>query len=127
MRMVDTAHSLNSNGHYTPAVVHGGLVYVSGQLPINHEAGATLPSGGIEEQTKQALYNLDYVLDQAGASKEQVLKTTIYIPNIEYWPMVNKIYAEFFGSHKPARTIVPTTELHFKSLIEIDAVAYIKE
>lgn len=127
MRMVDTVHSLNSKGHYSPAVVHGGLVYVSGQLPINYEAGDTLPAGDIEQQTRQALYNLNYVLDQAGTSKQQVIKTTVYIPDIEYWPAVNKVYAEYFGSHKPARTIVPTNELHFKSLVEIEALAYIRE
>ncbi|MDD4600122.1 2-iminobutanoate/2-iminopropanoate deaminase [bioreactor metagenome] len=123
MQMINTPYSLNSKGHYSPAVVYNGIVHVSGQLPINYAEGKTMPSGSIEEQTRQALENLNYVLKQAGSSKEKVLKTTVYIPDIAYWPIVNTIYQEFFGSHKPARTIVPTTALHFDALIEIDAVA----
>lgn len=123
MEKINTSYSLNSKGHYSPAVVHDNIVYVSGQLPIDYINGQTMPSGGIEEQTRQALQNLEYVLEQAGSSKEKVLKTTVYIPDIEYWPAVNNIYNEFFGSHKPARTIVPTTTLHFGGLIEIEAIA----
>lgn len=125
MELIHTPYSLNSKGHYSPAVVHGDTVYISGQLPVNYEKGETVPKGDIEEQTRQALINLNYVLNQAGSSKEQVVKTTVYIPNIEFWPAVNKIYSEFFGSHKPARTIVPTTTLHFGSLIEIEAIAIV--
>lgn len=124
MKMINTPYSLNSKGHYSPAVVHDNIVYISGQLPINYEQGATVPTGGIEEQTRQALLNLNYVLEKAGSSKEQVLKITVYIPDIEYWPAVNRIYSEFFGNHKPARTIVPTSPLHYGALIEIEAVAF---
>ena len=123
MELINTSYSLNSKGHYSPAVVHGDTVYVSGQLPIDYLNNQTLPAGGIEEQTRQALKNLGHVLEQAGSSKEKVLKTTVYIPDIEYWPAVNNIYSEFFGTHKPARTIVPTTTLHFGALIEIEAIA----
>lgn len=123
MEIINTPYSLNSKGHYSPAVVHGKTVYVSGQLPIDYQNGQTLPAGGIEEQTRQALKNMEYVLTQVGSSKEKVLKTTVYIPDIEYWPAVNNIYSEFFGSHKPARTIVPTNTLHFGALIEIEAIA----
>ncbi|MGI6091684.1 MAG: RidA family protein [Negativicutes bacterium] len=123
MELINTPYSLNSKGHYSPAVIHGDTVYISGQLPIDYLNGKTLPTGGIEEQTRQALKNLKYVLEQAGSSKEKVLKTTVYIPDIECWPTVNNIYSEFFGSHKLARTIVPTTTLHFGALIEVEAVA----
>lgn len=125
MQIVSTPYSLQSKGHYSPAVIHGDLVYVSGQLPINYEGEETLPKGGIEEQTRQALKNLAGILGQCGSGKEKIIKTTVYIPNIEYWPVVNEIYAEFFGEHKPARTIVPTNTLHFGALIEVEAIAYI--
>ena len=125
MQIVSTPHSRESKGHYSPAVIHGGLVYVSGQLPINYATGETLPAGGMKEQTRQALENLNDILKQCGSTKEQVLKTTVYIPNIAYWPVINEIYAEFFGDHKPSRTIVPTNTLHFDAMIEIEAIAYI--
>ena len=125
MQLVNTPYSLQSKGHYSPAVIHGGLVYISGQLPINYVGAETLPKGGIEEQTRQALTNMADILEQCGSGKEKVLKTTVYIPNIDYWPAVNDIYREFFGKHKPARTIVPTNTLHFGALIEIEAIAYI--
>jgi 2-iminobutanoate/2-iminopropanoate deaminase len=123
MQYINTPYSLKSKGHYSPAVIHGDLIYVSGQLPINYAAGDTLPAGGIKEQTRQALKNLDSVLEQCGSSKQNVLKITVYIPDITYWPVVNEVYAEFFNDHKPARTIVPTNKLHFDALIEIDAIA----
>jgi 2-iminobutanoate/2-iminopropanoate deaminase len=125
MQIVSTLHSRESKGHYSPAIIHGDLVYVSGQLPINYAAGETLPAGGMKEQTQQALENLEDLLKQCGSTKQRVLKTTVYIPDIAYWPVVNEIYAEFFGDHKPARTIVPTNALHFDAMIEIEAIAYI--
>lgn len=125
MQLISTPHAAGNKGHYSPAVIHGGLVYVSGQLPINYEAGDTLPSGGIEEQTRQVLKNIASLLERCGTRKEQVLKTTVYISDIAYWSIVNEIYAEFFGKHKPSRTIVPANALHFNALIEVDAIAYI--
>lgn len=125
MQTVSTTYSLQSKGHYSPAVIHGDIVYVSGQLPINYAIGETQPVGGVAAQTRQVLKNLAEILGQCGSCKEQVLKTTIYIPDIIYWPVVNEVYAEFFGDHKPARTIVPTNTLHFNALLEMEAVAYI--
>ena len=125
MRFISTPHSAKSKGHYSPAVIHNNLVFISGQLPINFDQGETLPKGGIEEQTRQALENIAYILQQSGSCKQQVLKTTVFIADIAYWSAVNDIYVEFFGKHKPARTMVPTNTLHFGSLIEIEAVAYV--
>ena len=110
-------------GHLSPAMVHEGLVYFSGLLSIDYQGGKTQPEGGIEEQTRQVLINLERVLAQFGSSKQQVIKTTIYIPDVSCWPIVNALYADFFGEHKPARTIVPTTPLHYGALIEIEAIA----
>ena len=121
---VDSDAKKRSKAHYSSAVVHNGIVYVSGQLPMDSETGQPV-EGGIEEHTRAALQSLSQVLETAGSSKEKVLRTTAYIADVSLWGKVNEVYAEFFGDHKPARTVVPTTELHYGCLIEIDAVAFV--
>ena len=120
---VDSEAKKKSKAHYSSAVVHEGIVYVSGQLPMDPNKGAPV-DGSIEEHARQALENLLDVLQAAGSSKEKVLRTTAYLPDVSLWGKVNEVYAEFFGDHKPARTVVPTTDLHYGCLIEIDAVAF---
>jgi len=109
-------------GHYSQAIEHLGLIYVSGQLPINPKS-AEKHVGNIEEQTEQALANLEAILRKANSGKNQVLKVTVYISDIALWDRVNSVYARFFGDHRPARAIVPTRELHFGFQIEIEAIA----
>ena len=121
---VDSEAKKRSKAHYSSAVVHEGIVYVSGQLPMDPDKGTPV-EGPIEIQTKAALQNFLDVLHAAGSSKEKVLRTTVFIPDVSLWGKVNEVYAEFFGDHKPARTVVPCTELHYGCLIEIDAVAYV--
>ena len=109
-------------GHYSQAIVHQDMVYVSGQLPINPNI-AKKHVGSIEDQTKQALRNLETILKSAKSDKNHVLKVTVYISDIALWGRVNSVYAEFFEGHRPARSIVPTRELHFGYQIEIDAIS----
>jgi 2-iminobutanoate/2-iminopropanoate deaminase len=109
-------------GHYSQAIEHHGLVYVSGQLPINTKSEEKYV-GSIEEQTEQALFNLEAILRKANSGKKHVLKVTVYISDIALWDRVNSVYARFFGDHRPARAIVPTRELHFGYQIEIEAIA----
>ena len=113
-------------GHYSQAIVHNGLVYVSGQLPVHPKTGGKRV-GSIEEQTSQALQNVAEILEAAGSDLSQVIKATVYISDIGLWDRVNKVYAEFFGAHRPARAIVPTRELHFGYQIEIEAIAAVNE
>lgn len=127
MQMIHTKNSNNAKGHYSPAVIHNGIAYISGQLPLDYANEGAQPTGSIEEQAQKALQNIEFILNLCKSKKENVLKITVYISDISYWPKVNKIYGEFFGSHKPARTIVPTTTLHFGALIEIEAIASIDE
>jgi 2-iminobutanoate/2-iminopropanoate deaminase len=122
MQIITTDNMPKSNGHYSQCIEHKGILYLSGQLPRDHET-KIIPES-IEEQTKQALANVETILNEADSSKNHVLQMRIYISNIDQWDKVNTIYADFFGSHKPARSIVPTRELHFGCLIEIEAVAY---
>lgn len=122
MHEVLTNDALRPSGHYSQAMVHGGLVYVSGQLPIDHKSGEfVLGAPGLEAAT--ALTNLSRVLEAAGTTLDRVIRCTVYISDIAYWDSVNEVYAEFFGKHRPARAIVPTGPLHFGCKIEIDAIA----
>lgn len=125
MKPIMTDKAPKPAGHYSQAIVHGGLVYVSGQLPIDPATGEKRV-GEIEEQALTALRNVEAILKAAGSSLDQVLKVTVYISDINLWGRVNAVYAEVFGSHKPARAVVPTRELHFGVKIEIEAVAFIK-
>lgn len=109
-------------GHYSPGILANGLVFVSGQLPMDPATG-TLVSGNIEVQTERALRNVELILRAAGSSLDRVVEMTIYIPDGELWAAVNSTYSRIMGSHRPARAIVPVSPLHFGALIEIQAIA----
>ena len=119
---IQTEHAPVPAGHYSQAVVYGGLVFVAGQLPIVPETGEKL-TGPIEEQTRQALKNVSAILKASGSSLDRVLKVTVYIPDMALWGSVNKVYAEVLGDHKPARAVVPTRELSGGFQIEVEAIA----
>ncbi|MFC1912254.1 RidA family protein [Chloroflexota bacterium] len=123
MMGVSTENAPKPSGHYSQAIVHNNIVYVSGQLPIDPKTGEKR-IGSIEEQTEQALKNLSEILKAAGSNINQVIKTTVYVSDIELWSRVNTVYSKFFGEHRPARAVVPTRDLHFRFQIEIEAVAY---
>ena len=122
MKPVSTATAPSPAGHYSQAMIHGGLVYVSGQLPIDPKTGKPV-DGDIDVQTRRAIANLAAILEAAGSSLSRVVKTTVYVSDIELWGRVNAIYAACFDEHRPARAVVPTRELHFGCLLEIEAVA----
>ena len=126
MKPINTDKAPIPGGHYSQAMVHNGLVYVSGQLPVDPKTGEKV-TGTIEEQTRLVLQNLSAILEASGSSLNQVLKVTVYISDISLWGKVNEVYAEIFGDHRPARAIVPTRDLHFGFLIEVDAVAAVIE
>ncbi|MDI5984237.1 RidA family protein [Halomonas sp. M4R5S39] len=109
-------------GHYVQATVCGGMVHVSGQLPVRAD-GTQAPAAPFGDQARQALDNLLAVIRAAGSSPERLLKVTAYIVGVENWPQFNSVYAEALGDIKPARAVVPVPELHYGYLVEIDAVA----
>ncbi len=113
-------------GHYSPAVEHNGLIYVSGQLPINH-ATSEAETGSIEAQTELALRNVEAILVTANSDLQHVLQMTIYISEMDDWGKVNEVYKRILGDHKPARAIVPVKDLHFGTKIEIQAIACVKK
>ena len=109
-------------GHYSQAIVHGGLVFVAGQLPID-PAQPEQAVGSIEEQTEQVLRNVGAILQAAGSGLDRVVQMTIYISDISLWGRVNIVYTRVMGDHRPARAVVPTRDLHFGYQIEIQAIA----
>lgn len=109
-------------GHYSPAVEHNGLIFVSGQLPMNDATGE-VETGDIELQTEIALRNIEAILQAAGSDLNHVLQMTIYVSEMELWDKVNEVYKRILGEHKPARAIVPVKDLHFGTKIEIQATA----
>ena len=122
IKIVNTRSAPTPAGHYSQAVIHNGLVYVAGQLAIDPQTGEK-KLGSIEEQTEQVLSNLGAVLKAAGSDLSRVLKMTVYVSDISLWGAINAVYARVMGGHKPARSVVPTKELHHGFLVEIDAVA----
>ena len=122
MDFINTPNAPQPAGHYSQAVVHNGLVYVSGQLPIMPNS-IKKEVGSIEEQTLQALQNLEQILLASNSNISKVVKITVYISDISLWGRVNEVYSQFFRDHKPARAIVPTMELHYGFQLEIEAIA----
>lgn len=122
MEIITTKKAPAPGGHYSQAVVHNDLVFVSGQLPVNPVSGERVLSS-IEEQTLQVLTNLEAILKEAGSSTDRVLKVTVYISDISLWGRLNAVYSEFFKDHRPARAVVPTKELHHGFQVEMEAIA----
>ena len=122
MQVIETRDAPTAAGHYSQAIVHNGVVYVAGQLPIDPK-DKNRPVGSIEEQTERTLRNLEAILVAAGSGLDRVLQMTIYISDIELWGGVNTAYARVMGSHKPARAVVPVNDLHYGYQIEIQAIA----
>ena len=119
--MIHTVHAPAAIGPYSQAVLTGGLLLTSGQLGLDPETG-TLPEG-VEAQAAQALENIGAILAEAGYERTDVVKTTIFIRNMGDFAAVNRIYAGFFGDHKPARSCVEVSALPKGGLVEIEATA----
>ncbi len=110
-------------GPYNQAVKFGPLLYTSGQLPIDPITGVFVP-GGIREQSTQVLENLKAVVETAGSSLDGVIKTTVFLADMSDFPVLNKIYAEYFDEENaPARSTVQVAALPQGALVEIEAVA----
>ena len=122
IQSVETADAPPPGGHYSQATIANGFVFVSGQLPIKLGAHSELPAG-IDAQTRQVLSNVEAILRAANSSLDRVVSVTVYVTDIKNWPEVNRVYADVFGQHRPARVVAVSPQLHFGSLVEIQAVA----
>ena len=126
MKVIQPSGQPTPKGHYSPGIEHNGVIYVSGQLPMDLVTREPF-AGDIETQTELALRNVEAVLHAAGSDLSHVLQFTIYVSDIELWGKVNETYARVMGEHRPARAIVPVKDLHFGTKIEIQAIATLKE
>ena len=122
MKKIKLRDAPEPKGHYSSAVVHNGLIFVSGQLPVDPFTGEE-KTASIEEQTEQALRNVEAVLKEAGSDLTRVLKFTIFVEDKSLWGAVNETYKKVLGEHKPARAIIPVGKFRGDFLIEIEAVA----
>lgn len=125
LEKVSTENAPAAVGPYSQAMKAGDFVYVSGQLPMNPETGEMV-TGSIKEQTRQSLENAKAILKEAGTSLENVVKTTVFLQDMNDFADMNGVYAEFFTDHKPARAAVEVAKLPLGADVEIQMVAYLK-
>lgn len=123
---VQTKNAPAAIGPYSQAIKANGFVFVSGQIAINPETGEFL-SGGVAEQTHRALKNLGAVLEAAGSSLDQVVKTTVFLADMKEFAAMNEVYATFFSGPPPARATVAAAGLPRDARVEIEAVALVSE
>ncbi|MCI5632999.1 RidA family protein [Helicobacter sp.] len=120
LEIIATQNAPQAIGPYSQAIKANGVIYTSGQIGLNPQG---ILVEGIEAQTRQVLNNLSEILKAGGSSLQQVFKTTIFLSNMEDFALVNAIYAEFFGEHKPARSTVAVKTLPKNALVEIECMA----
>lgn len=126
MKSITTSGAPAARGHYAQAVEHGGVVYVAGQLPlVPGEPERKLAA--FEDQARRVIDNVIAILEEAGSGADLILKSTVYITDVSHWPAFNAVYAEKLGAHKPARTVVPVASLHHGYLVEMDAIAALRD
>ena len=122
MNNISTKNAPAAIGPYSQAIKVGNLIYTSGQIPIDPATGA-LVAGGIKEQTRQSLLNVQAILKEAGLSMSSVVKTTVFMADMNDFADMNAVYAEFFTEPYPARSAVAVKALPKGALIEIEVVA----
>jgi reactive intermediate/imine deaminase len=125
MKPISTPAAPSARGHYSQAIVHAGLVYVAGQLPVVPEDPERRLES-FEAQARQVLANVLAILEASGSGSDLIVKATVYIADIAHWPAFNAIYAEVLGAHRPARTVVPVPQLHYGYLVEMDVIAALR-
>ena len=124
MKVISTKKAPAAIGPYSQAIQVGNLVYTSGQIPIDPSTGAFV-EGGIKEQTRQSLTNVKSILEEAGLSMSNVVKTTVFLTDMNDFADMNVVYAEFFAEPYPARSAVAVKTLPKGALVEIEVVAAI--
>lgn len=125
MKTITTQKAPAAIGPYSQAIQVGNLIYTSGQLPINPATG-NFPEGGIKEQTRQSLTNVKAILEEAGLSMTNVVKTTVFMADMNDFADMNSVYAEFFSEPYPARSAIAVKTLPKGALMEIEVVAECK-
>ena len=121
-QIIQTQRAPQAIGPYSQAIKVSGFVFASGQIPIDPQTGQFIP-GGIKEQTEQVLKNLSAVLEAAGSGLDRVVKTTVYLADIEEFAAMNEVYARFFTKEPPARATIQAAGLPRNARVEIEVVA----
>ena len=122
MKQIDTEKAPAAIGPYSQAIEQGGLIFVSGQLPIDPATGA-FPEGGVEVQTRQSLTNIKAILEKAGSGMDKVVKTTVLLADMGDFAAMNGVYSEFFSTPYPARCAFAVKTLPKGALVEIECIA----
>lgn len=120
--IIQTEHAPHAIGPYSQAIKANGLVFASGQIPADPQTGQFV-SGGIQEQTEQVLKNLAAVLEAAGSSLDRIVKTTVFLADMNEFSAMNEIYGKFFSENPPARATVEAARLPRDARVEIEAIA----
>ena len=123
--IIATDRAPKAIGPYSQATRHDGLIYSSGQIPLDPVTGQLI-EGGIVEQTARVLENLKGVLEAAGAGLDSVLKTTVFLKDMAEFGAMNEVYAKYFGTNPPARATVEVARLPRDARVEIEAIAFVK-
>lgn len=121
MKFIETKEAPEAIGPYSQAIEANGFVYTSGQIALMPDG--SMETRGVEHQTHQVMKNLFYVLEAAGAHFNDVIKTTIYLADMNDFQTVNNVYAHYFGTHKPARSTIAVKTLPKNALVEIECIA----
>jgi 2-iminobutanoate/2-iminopropanoate deaminase len=122
IEFITTPDAPGAIGPYSQATVAGGLVYTAGQIALDPGTGQIVP-GGVEAQTTRVLENLNAILRAAGSDLSDIVKTTVYLVDMNDFPAMNEVYANAFGEHRPARATVAVAGLPKGVRVEIDAIA----
>lgn len=123
-KVIQTNSAPQAIGPYSQAIQVGSMIYTSGQIPLNKE-GELVP-GGIKEQTTQVIQNLQAVLEAAGCTLDDIIKTTVFIKDMNEFAQLNETYGEFFSQSKPARSTVEVARLPKDVKVEIECIALLK-
>lgn len=124
MKNIYTQEAPEAIGPYSQGMVVNNLFYSSGQIPLKPDG--TMVGDGIEQQTHQVFSNIKAVLEAAGSSLENVVKTTVFIKDMEQFSAINEIYGEYFSEHQPARSCVEVARLPKDALVEMEVIALIR-
>lgn len=122
MKQISTTAAPGAIGPYSQAIEVNGFIFASGQLPIDPSTGA-FPEGGVKEQTRQSLTNAKAILEAAGSGLNKVVKTTVFLADMNDFAAMNEVYAEFFEAPFPARSAIAVKTLPKNALVEIECIA----
>jgi 2-iminobutanoate/2-iminopropanoate deaminase len=124
LKRISTGKAPSAIGPYSQGVIAGGVLYTAGQIALDPASGKIV-EGGIVEQTDRVMQNLQEVLNEAGASWADVVKTTVYLHDLAHFPTVNEVYGRWLDGSRPARSTVQVSALPRGALVEIDAIAIV--